>query len=160
MPAIPAEVIGAAEEQGFEPGRELGHEIVPGVRPAGALLLEPRAPVAPVLVEVRAFGDEGPQELLLAGGMRHLALTAVQLDHRPGHDQLAGRDPGFGEVLEEDGLVGKDVGVVSGEVVHRVQVVVEEGGRTGAREHVRGVDPLDVLPGAGHLVDAFDPRQL
>ena len=50
------------------------------------------------------------------------------------------------ELGEEHRLVGEDVRGVVVEVVEREQLVVEEARRPRAREHVRGLHPLDVLP--------------
>ena len=56
------------------------------------------------------------------GGPRQLAGRARE--HEP-----AAVDPGLGEVVEEDGLVGEDVGRIAPEVVLLEQVVVEEARR-------------------------------
>ena len=87
--------------------------------------------------------------------MTHRARAAVELDHRAGNDELAPVDARRAQQLEEHRLVGEDVRRIPVDVVHRREIAVEEGGRSGAREHVRGIDPLDVLPGPGHLVHAL-----
>ena len=87
--------------------------------------------------------------------MCHLALARVEVDHRPGHYELAALDPGVAQQFEEHRLVGKDVCGIAIDIVQRDEIVVEEGRRPGAGEHVRGIDPLDVPTGACHLVDAL-----
>ena len=62
-------------------------------------------------------------------------------------------DPGLREVVEEDGLVGEDVGRVAVEVVLLEQVVVEEARRSGARHDERRGEDLDVALGPGELDD-------
>ncbi len=54
-------------------------------------------------------------------------------------------------LVEEDDLVGKDVGRVAVVVVEVAQVGVQEAGRPGRRNHPGGADLGDVLPAAVHL---------
>ncbi len=91
--------------------------------------------------------------------MRHRALARLELDRRAGDDELAPIDAGVAQQLEEHRLVGKDVRGITIDVVEREERVIEEGGWTGTREHVRRVDPLDVLAGTRHLVHALLPGE-
>ena len=97
--------------------------------------------------------------LVFTARMGHLALARVEVDDRPGDDQLAAVDPGVVQEFEEHRLVGEDVRGIATEVVQRHEVVVEERGRAGAGEHVRGVHPLDVLAGPRHLVHTLLARE-
>ena len=93
------------------------------------------------------------------GRVRDRARAAVELDDRAGNDEVRAVDAVRGELVEEHGLVGEDVGRVAVEVVEREEVGVEEARRPRAREHVRGADRFDVALGAFHLVDALRARE-
>ena len=58
-------------------------------------------------------------------------------------------------LVEEDHLVGEDVGGVAVVVVEVAQIRVQEAGRSGRRDHPRGADLGDVLAAAVHLALAL-----
>ena len=70
-------------------------------------------------------------------------LVAVDVEHRPGHGEVARRAPRRQLVAEPAG-VGED-GLPAGHVVEAVQLLVEEARRSGHGHDVRGAGHLHVL---------------
>ena len=152
LPAMPAEVIGACSSSGSNHAASSATRSRRRVRPRRALVRRASRPVASVLVEVRALVGERSRTRRIGRRMRDLALAAVELDDGSGHDQLAAVDPGGRELVEEHRLVGEDVARDRVEVVESRTRSSSRKPAARAREHVCGVDPLDVLPRPRHLV--------
>ena len=134
-------------QQRLHPGLQLAEHVEVGDRPRRLLGGDPSPLPLGIRRQVRLLVGEDGSHLVVAERVRHRAPASSarrQLGRAPGDQQPAVIVTASRHEVEEDGLVGEDVRLVTVHVVQVPQLVVEEAGRSRGGKHKRRAHLLDV----------------
>ncbi|HZC42158.1 MAG TPA: hypothetical protein VE343_15880, partial [Streptosporangiaceae bacterium] len=143
-PADPGPDVAGQFQQRLEPRLELGEHIHARRPPAAPVRLNAGPHPIRVIAQVAFLVGEWPQRISLSGGPTDAVFPVLGFERRARHQQLSAGNSARAQITEENSLIRECAGLISGEVVEREQLVIEETRGPGAGNNAAGADRLRV----------------